>query len=186
MKSIRSRKVLTLVSLATVLGALAAFTAEEVREEFHQTYPLNNQGRVQLENVNGNVHVVTWDREEIKVDAVKHAKKQEHLNEVKIDVDAKADRIRIKTNYPDAKTKRHKNNSASVEYTLTVPKQSRLDQISTVNGGVEIENVSGDVEASSVNGNVTARGLAGDVSLSTINGSVKADFTDLKKAVSLK
>ena len=186
MKSIRFCKVLTLVSLATVLGALAAFAAEEAREEFHQTYPLNKQGRVQLENVNGNVHIATWDREEIKVDAIKHAKKQEHLDEVKIDVDTKADRIRIKTKYPDAKAKRNKNNSTSVEYTLTVPRQSRLDQISTVNGGVEIENVSGDVEASSVNGNVTARGLAGDVALSTVNGSVKATFTEVKKAVSLK
>ena len=186
MKSIRFCKVLTLVSLATVLGALAAFAAEEVCEEFHQTYPLNQQGRVQLENVNGNVHIATWDREEIKVDAIKHAKKQEHLDEVKIDVDTKADRIRIKTKYPDAKAKRNKNNSTSVEYTLTVPRQSRLDQISTVNGGVEIENVSGDVEASSVNGNVTARGLTGDVALSTVNGAVKANFTEVKKAVSLK
>src|SRR2546430_14289205 len=161
MKSTRFHKQVILVSLATVLGALAAFAAEEAREEFHQTYPLNKQGRVQLENVNGNVHIATWDREEIKVDAIKHAKKQEHLDEVKIDVDTKADRIRIKTKYPDAKAKRNKNNSTSVEYTLTVPRQSRLDQISTVNGGVEIEKVSGDVEASSVNGNVTARGLAG-------------------------
>src|SRR2546429_93411 len=186
MKSIRSRKVLTLVSLATVLGALAAFAAEEVREEFHQTYPLNKQGRIHLENVNGNVHIVTWDREEIKVDAIKHAKKQEHLDEVKIDVDAKADRIRIKTKYPEAKTKRNKNNSTSVDYTLTVPKQSRLDQISTVNGGVEIENVSGDVEASSVNGNITATGLTGDVALSTVNGSVKSGFAVVEKAGSLQ
>ena len=185
MKTIRSCKVLTLVSLATVLGALAAFAAEEVREEFHQTYPLNKQGRVHLENVNGNVHIVTWDREEIKVDAVKHAKKQERLDEVIIDVAAKADRIRIKTKYPEAKMRRSRNNSTSVDYTLTVPKQSRLDQISTVNGGVEIENVSGDVEASSVNGNLTASRLGGDVALSTVNGSVKANFTEVKKAVSL-
>src|SRR5262245_42871383 len=105
MKSICFCKQVTLVSLATVLGAFAVFAANEVREEFHQTYPLNKQGRVHLENVNGNVHIVTWDREEIKVDAVKHAKKQEHLDEVKIEVDAKADRIRIKTKYPDAKEK---------------------------------------------------------------------------------
>jgi len=63
MKPIRSGKQLTLVSLATVFCALAAFAADEVREEFHQTYPLNKQGKVHLENVNGNVHIVTWDRE---------------------------------------------------------------------------------------------------------------------------
>jgi len=104
-----------LVSLVTVLGALAAFAAQEVREEFHQTYPLSKEGRVHLENINGNVHIVTWDREEIKVDAIKHAKKQEHLDEVKIEVDAQADRIRITTKFPDSKTKRNKINSTSVD-----------------------------------------------------------------------
>ena len=99
MKSIHSHTLFALVSLATVTGAHAVFAANEVREEFHQTYPLDNAGKVQLENVNGNVRIVTWDREEIKVDAIKRAKKQEHLDAVKIEVDAKADRIRIKTNF---------------------------------------------------------------------------------------
>ena len=185
MKTIQSDRLSALASLATLLGALTAFAGEQVREEFHQTYPLNQQGRVHLENVNGNVRIVTWDREEIKVDAIKRAKTQEHLDEVKIDVDAKTDRIRIKTKHPDSKTRRNKNNSTSVDYTLTVPRQSHLDKISTVNGGVEIEKVGGDVEASSVNGNVTATGLSGETQLSTVNGSVKGTFAGLKKRVSL-
>src|SRR5881394_308221 len=132
MKSIHSHTLFALVSLATVAGAHAVFAANEVREEFHQTYPLDNAGKVQLENVNGDVRIVTWDREEIKVDAIKRAKKQEHLDEVKIEVDAKADRIRIKTKYPDSKSRRNKDNSVSVEYLLTVPMNSRLDGINTV------------------------------------------------------
>jgi DUF4097 and DUF4098 domain-containing protein YvlB len=186
MKSILFYKQLTALSFATVLGALAVFAGQEVREEFHQTYPLTEQGRVHLENVNGDVHIVTWDRGEIKVDAIKHAKKQEHLDEVKIDVDANPDRIRIKTKYPDSKTRRNKNNSTSVDYTLTVPRQSHLDKISTVNGGVQIENVGGDVEANSVNGPVIATGLTGKVELSSVNGPVKASFAEIKKAVSLQ
>ncbi|HKS38625.1 MAG TPA: DUF4097 family beta strand repeat-containing protein [Verrucomicrobiae bacterium] len=186
MKSTPPGKLLTLASLATLLGALAASGRAEVREEFHQTYPLNKQGRVHLENVNGNVRVITWDREEIKLDATKRAKKQEHLDEVKIEVDAKPDRIRIKTKHPDSKTRRDKNNSTSVEYTLTVPRSCHLDGVSTVNGGIEIEKVSGDVKANSVNGQVKAVGLSGDVALSTVNGSVKASFAELKKDASLK
>jgi len=186
MKTLRSNTLLALVSLATVTGAPAVFAAQEVREEFHQTYPLDNAGKVQLENVNGNVRIVTWDREEIKVDAIKRAKKQEHLDEVKIEVDANADRIRIKTKYPDSKLRRNKDNTVGVEYLLTVPRSSRLDRINTVNGGVEIEKVGGDVKASSVNGNLKAEGLAGQVELSTVNGSVRADFAELKKSASLK
>jgi len=189
MKSIRSHALFAFVLLGTFAGAPAVFAAHEVREEFRQTYPLDKQGKVRVENVNGDVRIVTWDREEIKVEAIKRAKKQEHLDEVKIEVDAKADLIRIKTKYPDSKSRRNKDNSISVDYLLTVPKQSRLDRINTVNGNVEIEMASGDVEASSVNGNVTAAaraGQAGQVQLSTVNGSVKATLAELKRSVSLK
>ena len=174
----------SLLSVALLLGALAGYAGQELREEFHKEYPLDKTGKISLENVNGNVHIQTWDRDEVKVDAVKRAKKQEHLDEVKIEIDAKPDRIRIKTKYPDSK--KQKNNSVTVDYTLTVPRQSNLTKISAVNGGVEIENVGGNVEASSVNGPVTASGLIGEVNLSTVNGALKASFAAIKSAVSLK
>ena len=56
MKIIRCHDLPTFLSLATFMGALAAFAADDVREEFHQTYPLNEQGRVHLEVVG------RWDR----------------------------------------------------------------------------------------------------------------------------
>ena len=186
MKLIRSPKPWALAALTTILGAVIALGANEIREEFHQTHPLNNQGHVELSNLNGNVRVLTWDRDEVKIDAIKRAKKQEDLDEVKIEVDAKGDRIRIKTKLPEPTTKRNKNNSTGVDYTLTVPQRAHLDRISTVNGGVELENVSGNVEATSVNGNISATGLAGDVGLSSVNGSVKAAFARVTKAVQLK
>ena len=179
-----SRTTSSLLSLALTLGALAAYAGQELREEFHKAYPLNNTGKISLENVNGNVLIQTWEREEVKVDAVKRAKKQEHLDAVTIEIDAKSDRVHIKTKYPDSK--KQKNNSTTVDYTLTVPRQSNLAKISAVNGGVEIENVSGNVEANSVNGPVTASGLAGEVNLSTVNGSIKASFAAVNHAVSLK
>jgi len=184
MKSARPLNLTTLAAFTIALTTLAASAAQELREEFHQTYPLSKQGTVSLDNVNGNVRIVTWDRDEIQVDAIKRAKKQEHLDRMKIEVDAKADRIRIKSKQSSSRSDR--DNTASVDYTLTVPKQSRLDKISTVNGAVEITNVSGDVEAGSVNGPVMATGLVGEVELSTVNGSLKAGFAELKRPASLK
>jgi DUF4097 and DUF4098 domain-containing protein YvlB len=141
---------------------------------------------VSLDNVNGNVRILTWDKAEIQVDAVKRGKKQVDMDRLKIEINSKEDSIRIKSKYASSKPRDGKNDSASVDYVLTVPKQSRLDKVSTVNGGVEIENVGGDVEAGSVNGPVTANGLEGEVELSTVNGTLKAGVVELKKPVSLK
>ncbi len=183
MRLIRIHKQLA-VTVACLLGMAAVCAAADLKEEFHETYPLEKNGTIHLGNVNGNVRITTWDRDEVKVDAVKHAKEQAHLDAVKIEVDSMPDTLRIVTKYPESKKQR--NNSVNVDYTLTVPQQVRLDKISTVNGGVEIQNVRGDVKAESVNGPVTATGMAGQVGLSTVNGSVKATLSEVTKEVSLK
>src|SRR5882724_1206558 len=38
----------------------------KLTEEFHQVYPLSAEGRIDLENINGPVHITSWDRNEVK------------------------------------------------------------------------------------------------------------------------
>src|SRR5260370_12274122 len=161
---------------------------EEVREEFHQTYPLAASGRVSVENLNGGVQIKVWDRAAVQVDAVKHAYKGQRLTEAKIDVNSSEENIRIKTEYPDQNQtfngdeKGRYGNPAIVDYTLTVPRQAVLQSIELINGPIDIEGVEGSVKASSINGGVTARGLLGEAKLSTINGPLEATFTRLDEA----
>lgn len=160
----------------------------EVRQEFHQTYPLSATGRVSLENLNGEVRIAVWDRNEVQVDAVKRAYKQERLDEAKIEVNAGAEAIRIRTTYPDWNQhftdddRGRTNNPAVVDYSITVPRKARLESIDLVNGSLEINGAEGDVKASSVNGRVVARGLLGVAKLSTVNGGLEATFAGLDNA----
>ena len=73
----------------------------EIRQEFHQTYPFSPTGRINVENLNGEVRIAVWDRNDVQVDAVKRAYKQERIDEAKIEVNAGAEAIRIRTDYPD-------------------------------------------------------------------------------------
>jgi DUF4097 and DUF4098 domain-containing protein YvlB len=158
---------------------------EEVREEFHQTYPLAVNGRLSLENMNGNVHITVADGNEVQVTAVKRAYNRERLAEAKIEVVATADAIRIRTDYPDrdqnftSDERGRYNNPATVDYAIVVPRQARLESINLINGSLDIDGVEGDVKASSVNGRVAARGLKGEAKLNTVNGTVEATFTQL-------
>src|SRR5215210_5579040 len=103
---LKKRFILCLVALAALTAADASRAQSqsrpEVTEEFHQTYPLAAGGRVSLSNINGAVKVVAWDRNEVKVDAVKRAYTAERLREAQIKVDASASRVRIETEYPDS------------------------------------------------------------------------------------
>lgn len=191
---LKKRLVLSLAALAAlVLTAADASQAQrserpELTEEFHQTYPLAAGGRVSLSNINGAVKVQTWERAEVKVDAVKSAHTAERLREAQIKVDASSNRVRIETEYPqsslrwsDRDGERHEN-PASVEYTLTVPRTVNIDEISLINGDLNIAGVAGPVKASSINGRVTAAGLSGPINLSVINGQLEATLDHLNES----
>jgi len=80
--------------MGAILGVLCAllFAAEanaedygKLTEEFHHTYPLGAGGRVELDNINGAVHITAWDKDEVKVDAVKYANTKERMDEAEIE-----------------------------------------------------------------------------------------------------
>jgi hypothetical protein len=118
--------------LVLALGAHAADHHGAYTEEFHQTYALSPDGRIELDNINGAVHISSWDRNEVKVDAIKYADNKDRLDEAKIEIDASKDLVAIKTKYRDHDLNFNwgsHNNPAGVEYTLTVPRTARLDEI---------------------------------------------------------
>jgi DUF4097 and DUF4098 domain-containing protein YvlB len=159
-------------------------------EEFHQTYALTPDGRVELDNINGDVHISTWDRNEVKVDAVKSADSKERLDDARIEVDSDKEHLSIRTKYRDHDLTFNwgsHNNPPSVEYTLTVPRTVRLDEIKLINGEFDVTGVSGEVHASCINGRLEAHNLSGRAELSTINGHLDARFDRLSgSSVELK
>lgn len=187
----------TLLSLAVMLTAASSVMMQQqgemLREEFHQTYPLSAQGRISLNNINGSVRITAWDRNEVKVDAVKMAYRRDRLDEAKIVVRSDANALHVETSYPQLNQQTFNDgadryqNPAKVEYTLSVPRGARIDSIELINGDLDVDGITGDVKASSINGRVSARELMGEVRLSTINGKVEAMFGHLNetKAISL-
>jgi DUF4097 and DUF4098 domain-containing protein YvlB len=168
--------------LILALGAHASDHRGALTEEFHQTYALTADGRIELDNINGDVHISSWDQNQVKVDAVKYADTKERLDEAKIEIDSRNDSLSIRTKYPDHNQSWNwgsRNNPASVEYTLTVPRTARLDEIKLINGALDINGVSGEVNASCINGHLEAHNLAGRARLSTINGDLDARFDQL-------
>jgi hypothetical protein len=172
----------TLGSICAVLIlALAAHASDHsgsLTEEFHQTYAITPDGRVELDNINGGVRVSSWDRNEVKVDAVKYADTKEKLDNLKIEVDSAKEYLSIRTKFQDHEWGSH-NNPGGVEYTLTVPRSIRLDEFKLINGSFDVTGVSGEVRASCINGHLQAQDLAGPAKLHTINGRLEARFAQL-------
>ena len=168
--------------LALLLGVATAHAVTDVRQDFHQTYPLDAQGRFALNNVNGPVKITGWDRNEVRIDAVKTAHSQECLDQIKINVDAHLSSVEVRTEYPKGKS----GCNSEVAYTISVPRAAHLDEVNVVNGSLTVEDVSGDLHAESVNGRLYASGMTGRVDLSTVNGELAAVVKTALKDIHLE
>ncbi len=160
--------------LAIALAALPAWA--EVREEFHKTVAMDANGVFSLKNVNGSVTISGWDKNEVQIDAVKTGRSDEKLREAKIEVAGSGHSVDVVTRYPD-----HSNNSATVEYTVHVPRRARLAPVETVNGAVHIDSVGGRIKAQTVNGKVEVWNASDELELNSVNGEIKASLNNAGK-----
>jgi len=157
------------------LFALAAFWAAPgyaISKDFHQSYPLQPGGTVELQNVNGTVDVQGWDKDVVEVRAVKTAKQQEaDLERVSIEVDARPEAISIATRYPQ-----NEGVEVAVEYTIHVPHGARVEHIGTVNGTLRISGLENVEDLHTVNGNIEVFDAGGNVHAHTTNGNVHLEL----------
>jgi DUF4097 and DUF4098 domain-containing protein YvlB len=167
----------------------------DVTEDFEKTYPFNPDGKIAVSNLNGSIYIEAWDRPEIQLIAQKVADSKERLSEVQIDIEDSTSNFRVKTDYKAWKDRtgniyksdsKYKNyGKLYVTFRLKVPRTAFLDTIETVNGSVEVSNMTNYTEITAVNGAVKASNLRGTAKLSTVNGTVYADFDDLNDSSSI-
>ncbi|HSD67222.1 MAG TPA: DUF4097 family beta strand repeat-containing protein [Vicinamibacteria bacterium] len=141
------------------------------RASVDETRPLAATGELSLENTNGSVHLVAWDEAKVRVEAVKRARSERALEELKVEIEAEGDRVSVRTRYPRP---HWMGGAGSVEYRVSVPRGARV-RVGTVNGRVEVRDVSGIVRASTVNGSVEVTGAGSAVEASAVNGGVEVD-----------
>jgi DUF4097 and DUF4098 domain-containing protein YvlB len=157
---------------------LAGAARAAVTEKFAQTYPLAANGTVHLENVNGDIDIIAWDKAEVSLEAEKKGKTDADLAKVTLEIDATPSKLSIKTKHARSKGW-FGNINASVRYKLMVPAGVRLEKIDTVNSDITVSGVRGPVNLDTVNGRITATGLAANARLDSVNGSLNAEFASM-------
>src|SRR5689334_20168277 len=133
----------------------ADLRAEE-SQQWHKSYQLDPKGRVEISNVNGKIEVVPSTGNAVEIDATKKARGASNeaakaaLDRVTIVEDVSNGRIRIETKV--ARTSGFSFSSGvNVEYRVKVPATADV-KFTTVNGGVDVSDLSGRIVAETTNG----------------------------------
>jgi hypothetical protein len=126
---------------------------------------------------NGGIRVAGWDRAEILVRAQVRARADTRseagqlLKEVRI-VSAAG---KVESDGPRWEGVRNNTRSWSVSFEIFVPKRGDL-KLETVNGGINVADVTGNIEAGTVNGGLNFARTGGKVKGETVNGGISMDL----------
>ena len=138
------------------------------------TTTVPSTGSVRVDGgVNGGVEVLAWDRNEVEVRAKvwANARTEDRAREIARAVEVTVSGGRINADGPDVERREN----WGVSYELRVPRSSNLD-METHNGGITVEDVTGDIRFSALNGGVHLTGVAGDVRGRTTNGGLHIEL----------
>ncbi|MDT7807671.1 MAG: hypothetical protein QOJ70_1484 [Acidobacteriota bacterium] len=164
-------------------GSPRSLAAEpQQQNEFRWHEPLAAGRVIEIRGVNGSVEAVPTSGSEVEVIAVKRARRS-NPDDVRIEVVRHGDGVTICAVYPNVEGKEPNtcapggsghvnvdNNDTSVNFTVRVPAGVRFSG-NTVNGKVEANNLSADVDAKTVNGSITVT-TTGLARAKTVNGSI--------------
>lgn len=176
-KSLLQFSLLRLLVVGTCLLATTSLSAK-VSETISHTYPFNSDGVISLSNINGQVEIIAWDRNEVSLEAEKIASDDEGLKRMTIVIEHTPALLVIKTEL-EKKWRFWRNARSEVRYKLRVPTGASLQKIDVVNSRIIVRGVRGFVNLDSVNGSIAAEGLATGGRFDTVNGSINVAFAAL-------
>jgi hypothetical protein len=150
-------------------------------EPFHWTGRLASGKTLEIHGINGGIEASLASGREVRVDAEKSARRSDP-DRVKVEAVETEDGLLICARYPrpngelndcdDRHGQETRNNDTVVKFHVEVPAGVTL-VARTVNGGIEIHEVKGDVEATTVNGGILVT-TTRNATATTVNGSVRA------------
>ena len=173
--------------LALLPACMAGTLTEE--EPFTRTLAVTGQKSLEIRNTNGSIHVTGWDRNEVRVDALKKASDRATLQEIRIDIETTPEKFVIRVQLPKRRGFFQWGPGASASFDLKVPRTLALDlestngglqvtdlrapvRLRTTNGSLKADRVRGDLRGETTNGSVVFRAVTGDVDVRTTNGKV--------------
>ena len=113
--------------------------------------------RLSLDNENGGVEVLAWDKNEVDVNGAKYASSESQLKDIQIESNATPTLVTIRT------LRQHlMHGNSGARYTIRVPKHMILDRIHSTNGSITVEGVAASATLSKARtGRCISRGSMG-------------------------
>jgi hypothetical protein len=154
------------------------FASGKATDTWSRTYTVEPGGRFELINVNGRITAEATDGKEVIVEGRRTAKARsdeaakERLAQLEIREEVGGSVVRVESRPP----RMSGFGGHEIEWTVKIPKGLVAD-LRTVNGGVRLNGLTGEIHAKSTNGGIKGSGLIVDkIEASVVNGGVEIEL----------
>jgi len=162
-------------------------------KQVQKSFILGEDGKIKLTNVNGIIKLSIHQKKEVFIKAIKLAEKKEDIDNVEIEFEFQKNLLNVFTK------KNKKNSKVIVNFYISLPENTKLIQLNSTNGRIEVIGNYQNLESKSINGEIEFEGtfmngdfnavngsinlyikkvLQGNINASTENGSVKIELND--------
>ena len=124
-------------------------------------------GTLSIENFNGSIEIVSWEKDEVDVNGTKYAGTEDLLRQIKVEGVQQGNALRLRTIRREPRR-----GNCGAKYILRVPKKMMLEGIVSSNGGIRVENIVGNARLQSSNGSIKIRSVEGNLEAKTSNASI--------------
>lgn len=145
-----------------------AESSDRYREDFQYSKDLKPGGVLSVENFNGGVEIMSWEKDSVQITGTKYASRQDDLNDIKIDVQSDGASVRIRTVRPS-----ERRGNMGARYFIRVPRQVVLERIQSSNGQIRVEDIQGSSRLETSNGAIRFRRLNGRLDAKTSNATIE-------------
>lgn len=182
------------LSLAVLLAAAAVAQGSDTKE-VHRTLAIDRDGRVSIKTYKGSVTVTTWDKPEIRVDALVEPdgddrESREKVRWTEVRISGGGGFVDIKSDYDEVK--HHARGFLGlfdidsgalpfVRYTIQMPATARLE-IEDYKSGITVSDLRADLRLHTYKGTVKVKNLDGAARVDTYKGDVQVAFAKFSRA----
>ena len=181
-------------SLAAFLTSAAAAQAADTKE-VHRTVALDRDGRVTVHTFKGTVTVTTWDKPEVRVDALIEPdgdcrESREKVQWTDVRISGGGGSVEIKSDYDEIR--HHERGFLGlfdfetgyrpfVRYTIQMPATARLE-IEDYKSDINVSNLKADLRLHTYKGTARVANLDGAARVDTYKGDVRVEFARFSHA----
>ena len=151
------------------------------RDEWTRTYTLPEGARLEIVNINGRIEAFAAEGRDVQVRAQREARGGSDdearmlLEKLQMREEVSPTSVRIEADDDETRTGRRNFNIA---YEVRIP-AGLVVSLKTQNGGIRLENISGQIAVVSANGGLNARAIAGTIDAEVVNGGVEIDLASV-------